>query len=81
MIRHFAALLSAWILVLQQKRSKLNELMQIFLKGEGGLMPVAMILLFALALGDVANLLGTGAYVAQLAQDTIPFYLLLPLLF
>lgn len=76
-----AALASAWILILGHKRSKLDELMQMFLKGAGGLLPVAMILLFALALGDVANLLGTGTYVAQLAQDTIPLFLLLPILF
>jgi len=55
--------------------------MQTFLKGAGGFLPVAMILLLALALGDVANLLGTGIYVAQLAQEAIPTFLLLPLLF
>jgi Na+/H+ antiporter NhaC len=55
--------------------------MQLFLKGAGGLLPVAMILLFSLALGDVANELGTGVYVAQLAQETIPSSILLPLLF
>ncbi len=76
-----AALVTAWMLVLQQKRLSLEELMQIFLKGAGGLLPVTMILLFALALGDVANLLGTGAYVAQLVQESIPMALLLPLLF
>ncbi len=76
-----AALVSSWALVLQQKRLDLEELMQIFLKGAGGLLPVTMILLFALALGDVANLLGTGVYVAQLVQESIPLALLLPLLF
>ncbi|GIT23346.1 MAG: hypothetical protein CM1200mP40_30280 [Gammaproteobacteria bacterium] len=55
--------------------------MHIFLKGAGGLLPVAVILLFALALGDVANALGTGIYVASLVEDTIPAILLLPLLF
>ena len=55
--------------------------MRIFLRGAGGLLPVAVILLFALALGDVANLLGTGTYIAQLARDTIPLSLLLPMLF
>jgi len=75
------ALLTSWILVLQQKRSSVEELMQVFLKGAGGLLPVTLILLFALALGDVANLLGTGAYVAQLVQQSIPLALLLPLLF
>jgi Na+/H+ antiporter NhaC len=75
------ALLAAWILVLQARRSALDELMHTFLRGAGGLLPVAMILLFALALGDVANLLGTGVYVARLAQETIPLFMLLPLLF
>ena len=76
-----AALVISWVLALQQRRLSLEELMQIFLKGAGGLLPVTMILLFALALGDVANLLGTGAYVAQLVQQNIPLALLLPLLF
>jgi tetracycline resistance efflux pump len=76
-----AALVTSWGLALQQRRLSLEELMQIFLKGAGGLLPVTMILLFALALGDVANLLGTGAYVAQLVQQSIPIALLLPLLF
>jgi len=76
-----AALAVAWILVLANRRSSLEQLMQTFLKGAGGLLPVAMILLFALTLGDVANLLGTGTYVAQLAQENIPSFLLLPLLF
>lgn len=76
-----AALVTSWALVLQQGRLNLEGLMQIFLKGAGGLLPVTMILLFALALGDVANLLGTGVYVAQLVQQSIPLALLLPLLF
>ena len=75
------ALMVAWFLVLAYKRSTVDELMHIFLKGAGGLLPVAVILLFALALGDVANALGTGIYVASLVEDTIPAILLLPLLF
>lgn len=75
------AIASAWLLVLLDRRASLEELMQTFLRGAGGLLPVALILLFALALGDVANLLGTGGYVAQLAQATIPLALLLPILF
>lgn len=70
-----------WVMVLGSKRARLDELMNIFLKGAGGFLPVMMILLFALALGDVAGLLGTGVYVAQIAQETIPMALLLPLLF
>lgn len=75
------ALALLWIMVLGSKRARLDELMNVFLKGAGGFLPVMMILLFALALGDVAGLLGTGAYVAQIAQETIPMALLLPLLF
>ena len=75
------ALLATWVLVLQKKRATIDKLMQVFLKGAGGLLPVAMILLFALALGDVANLLGTGVFVAGVVQESIPSALLLPLLF
>ena len=71
----------AWAIVLGSRRATLETLMQLFLKGAGGLLPVAMILLFSLALGDVANALGTGVFVAQHAQETIPSALLLPLLF
>ncbi len=75
------ALACCWLLVLFDRRGSVDELMRTFLRGAGGLLPVAVILLFALALGDVANLLGTGTYVAQLAREAIPLSLLLPLLF
>ena len=75
------AMSALWLLVLTGRRGKLDMLMNSFLQGAGGFLPVAMILLFALALGDVAELLGTGPYVAQIAQETIPLILLLPLLF
>lgn len=71
----------AWALALSARLASLETLMQLFLKGAGGLLPVAMILLFSLALGDIANALGTGVYVAQLAQEAIPTAFLLPLLF
>jgi len=75
------ALSCLWGQVLMARRSRFDDLMNTFLRGAGGFLPVAMILLFALALGDVANLLGTGTYVAQLTQEAIPQVLLLPLLF
>lgn len=76
-----AALATAWALALAGGGIGLDGLMRMFLKGAGGFLPVAMILLFALALGDVAGLLGTGSYAAQLVQRTVPDLLLLPLLF
>ena len=75
------ALAVAWLLVLVRRQANLEMLMQLFLKGAGGLLPVAIILLFSLALGDIANDLGTGVYVAQVAQESIPNILLLPILF
>ena len=76
-----AALTTVWVLGLVRRQTRIEELMQLFFKGAGGLLPVAMILLFSLALGDIANALGTGIYVAQLAQSAVPMAALLPLLF
>ena len=75
------ALTTVWVLGLVRRQTRIEELMQLFFKGAGGLLPVAMILLFSLALGDIANALGTGIYVAQLAQSAVPMAALLPLLF
>lgn len=75
------ALLVSWAMILSKGTSSINKLMQIFMKGAGGLLPIATILLLALALGDVANELGTGLYVATAVGDTIPAPLLAPLIF
>jgi tetracycline resistance efflux pump len=76
-----SALAVVWIEVLYTRRARLEELMSSFLQGAGAFLPVSMILLFALALGDVANLLQTGSYVAQIAGETVPQIVMLPLLF
>jgi tetracycline resistance efflux pump len=76
-----AALVVAWILVLAQRGSSLDELTRTGLKGAGGLVPLALILLLALALGDVANALGTGEYVAQVTAGVLPPVIFLPLVF
>jgi Na+/H+ antiporter NhaC len=75
------ALVVSWIMILAKGTSSVNELMRIFMKGAGGILPIAAILLFALALGDVAIELGTGTYVATAVGDTIPTPLLAPLVF
>ena len=76
-----SALAVLWIEALYTRRARLEELMSCFLQGAGAFLPVSMILLFALALGDVANLLQTGSYVAQIAGETVPNIVMLPLLF
>ena len=71
----------SWIMLLIQGAFSTEELVKIGLKGAGGLMPLALILLLALALGDVVDVLGTGVYVAQVTAGTMPNYIYLPLIF
>jgi Na+/H+ antiporter NhaC len=74
-------LTAAWVLLLIQRGSTIDELTRTGLKGAGGLIPLALILFLALALGDVANELGTGRYVAQVTEGVLPPVLFLPLVF
>jgi tetracycline resistance efflux pump len=75
-----AGLAVAWILLLAQRGNTVDELVRTGLKGAGGLMSLALVLLLALALGAVARELGTGIYIAGLAADTLP-PVFLPLVF
>ncbi|MBW3534367.1 MAG: C4-dicarboxylate ABC transporter [Gemmatimonadetes bacterium] len=76
-----AGLAMAWVLLLAQRAHSLDELTKMGLRGAGGLVPLALILLLALALGDVANALGTGVYVAQVTAGVLPPTIFLPLIF
>jgi tetracycline resistance efflux pump len=76
-----AGLAVAWILLLVQRGSTVDELVRTGLKGAGGLMSLALVLLLALALGAVARELGTGIYIAGLAADTLSPTIFLPLTF
>lgn len=75
------AILVIWVLMLVRGQSSINDLMRVFMKGAGALLPIATILLLALALGDVALLLGTGPYVAGVVGAAVPEPLLAPLVF
>ncbi|MDH4071561.1 MAG: C4-dicarboxylate ABC transporter [Gammaproteobacteria bacterium] len=75
------ALTVAWIMNFVHGEHSVNELMRLFMKGAGGMLPIATILLFALALGDIAQALGTGIYVAGVVGEAIPAPLLAPLIF
>lgn len=75
------ALATAWVLLLAQRASSVDQLTRTALRGAGGLVPLALILVLALALKEVANELGTGAYVAGIAQDALPPAVFLPLVF
>ncbi|MGB5345647.1 MAG: Na+/H+ antiporter NhaC family protein [Woeseia sp.] len=75
------ALVVAWTLMLARRQASINQLMRVFMKGAGSLLPIATILLLALALGDIAKLLGTGPYVAGVVGAAVPEPLLAPLIF
>ena len=75
------AIAVAWTMTLIKGHISVSELMQVFMKGAGDLLPIAIILLLALALGDVAQTLGTGLYVANAVSGNIPPVLLAPLVF
>ena len=75
------AIAVAWIMTLVKGGSSIAELMKTFMKGAGDLLPIATILLLALALGDVAIELGTGVYVANVVSGSIAPVLLAPLVF
>lgn len=67
-----AALAAISILVLAQRSMTLDELSHTWMEGAGRMLPLAIILVLALALGAVSKALGTGQYVAGLVGDSIP---------
>ncbi|MCS7035024.1 MAG: Na+/H+ antiporter NhaC family protein, partial [Phycisphaerae bacterium] len=75
------ALATAWVLLRVQRAFSIHELVQLGLKGAGGLVNMALILILALALASVANQLGTGRYVAQSTAGVFPPWIFLPLVF
>lgn len=58
-----------------------NELVQLFFKGVGGLIPIAVLMMFAFAIGQLCRDLGTGKFVAGVVSDIIPPEMLPVLLF
>ena len=75
------AILVGWMMMLVTKRANVNQLMKVFMKGAGNLLPIATILLLAIALGAVTRELETGAYVAGIAGAAVPEAALAPLIF
>ena len=76
-----SALLVNWLCVLRQGSHSITQLTDIFFKGAGGLVPVAVILLLSMALGSIASALQGGQYLASIIGDGSSPALLLPVLF
>ena len=76
-----AGLAAAWMLIGIQRGMSIDTATTIGLKGAGGMLGMALVLLLALALGAVTRELGTGVYVASLVDEGFSPVLLLPLTF
>lgn len=66
------SLLASMIFYLIQGIIKMNEMVDLTIKGIAGLMPLALLMLLAFAIGAVCKNLGTGTYVASIASETVP---------
>jgi Na+/H+ antiporter NhaC len=64
-----ASIAVAMILYRSQGIMKLKEMVDLTLKGISELMPLALLMLLAFAIGDACNQLGTGVYVANWSKE------------
>jgi tetracycline resistance efflux pump len=58
-----------------------KELTDTFMKGVGGLIPLAILMMLAFAIGDICDILGTGPYLAQLVKSSLPSEVIPALIF
>ena len=63
------SIIVAMILYRAQGIMKLKEMVDLTLKGISELMPLAILMLLAFAIGDACNALGTGQFVANWSKD------------
>ncbi|MFQ5629219.1 MAG: Na+/H+ antiporter NhaC family protein, partial [bacterium] len=66
-----AATIVATIMYLSQKLFSIHETTELFFKGFGGLMPLALLMVFAFTIGNMSKELQTGEYVAGVASTIL----------
>lgn len=66
-----SGLLVGAVIYRAQKIMRVKEITDIFMKGVGGLIPLASLMILAFAIGDICDALGTGSFVAQAAKSTL----------
>jgi len=64
-----------------QRIFNVREVVDLTLRGMGGLIPLGILMNFAFAIGDTTKALGTGLYVASVAQEMISPAVVAPLIF
>ncbi|MBU1339350.1 MAG: sodium:solute symporter [Acidobacteria bacterium] len=76
-----AALLVGAVSYRLQGILRTKEITDLFMKGVGGLVPLASLMILAFAIGDTCDSLGTGPFVARVAQSAVPAAVVPALLF
>jgi Na+/H+ antiporter NhaC len=71
----------AGIITIVQRIFSIQEVIDLSFKGAGGLIPLAVIMMLAFAIGDVCNALGTGNYVSDQAKDYLSPAMIAPVVF
>jgi tetracycline resistance efflux pump len=64
-----AAIFVAGLLPVLQKIFTFRDVFDLSLKGIGGMMPLAIVMILAFSIGDTSRELGTGVFVASVADD------------
>ncbi len=62
----------AMLMYLPRKVLSIKDCMENFIQGLKAMIPALSILILAWSIGEVAGLLGTGAFVAEIVSDTLP---------
>jgi len=76
-----AAITVAGVLSIRQKILNTREVIDLTLKGIGGLIPLGILMNFAFAIGDTTKVLGTGQYVASVAEALLHPAAVAPVIF
>lgn len=75
------ACITAYLMMLASKRFSHIKLVRIGFLGMSDLLPVVSIVLLSLALGASVKALGTGEFIAGIADDNLPRIMIIPMLF
>lgn len=75
------ASITAYLMMLASRRFSHIKLVDIGFKGMSELLPLVTIVLMAMALGASLRELGTGEFIAGLAGENLPPFLIVPMLF
>lgn len=78
---YLLAAISLFILLIRLGVKTTTESFTDYIRGMSGMMPIAATLVLAWTLGDLSETLGTGAYVAEIARDGLPGWLVPAVIF